>query len=187
MPVPVNPDREDVDSGRLLDLSLAINDLLAVLVEGLDLDDLVPFAHGNVAQLDGELVSRKNHADKVGLERKASVGVALGGNDLDKLARSSAREETVRDGTGERGERREVGVDVDGVEITRDVRVRLVGGGSDKGGGNVRGAKRVARLERSDTTRRDTAVTLDVFDDGVTVADGISSVLDLANLDQSSL
>ncbi|KAI3487340.1 hypothetical protein L1887_48761 [Cichorium endivia] len=147
---------EDVHGGGLLDLSLAIDDLVAVLVEGLDLDDLVAVAHGDVAQLDVELVAGQNHADKVGLERQASVGVALGSDDLDKLARGGAREETVG----------------------------LVGGGCDERGRHVRGAERVAGLERSDTAGRDTAVALDVLDDRVAVAGSVGSVLDLADLDE---
>ena len=56
--------REDVDGLRLSNFSGTLENHLATLIRGLNVDDNVPVAHADVLDLDVELVARQNHADE---------------------------------------------------------------------------------------------------------------------------
>lgn len=91
-----------------------------------------------MGKLNLDLVTRQDHTDKADLVRNDSLGVVVGNNALEVLSGGSRRPHAVSDGTRQRGKIGEVGVDMDGVEVARDLGVRLVGGGGgEDGGGGV--------------------------------------------------
>lgn len=149
---------EHIDGGRLSDLGSTGEHLLAAAVEGLDVDDEVAIAHTDILDLHLELDPRQDHANEGNvvatitiykqrnraLESKYAryneIQMALCDGVLDVLAGGRARPHAVGDRAGKRGVVGEVEVDVDGVEVARDLRVQLVGRG--------RGESRAGALTR---------------------------------------
>ena len=126
-----------VDGRRLSYFGGSFQDLLATVVESLDLDNHVTIAHANVANFDTQLITRKDHPDEgdvVAREnmlrmayekdtshlRKDSIWVALSDYILDIATRGSAGPQSMRNSAGQCCIIREVGVDVDGVEVAGD-------------------------------------------------------------------
>ncbi|GFZ49402.1 hypothetical protein JCM24511_07522 [Saitozyma sp. JCM 24511] len=174
---------EDVGGRGLQDLSGTVDDLLAALVERLDLDDLLAVAHGNVGELDLNLVTGQDHADEADLVRHDALGVVVGDCGLDVLSGRGGGPHAMGDGAGKRGKVGEVRVDVDGVEVARDLRVRLVGGRSlEHRAGRVGDERVTARLERDGVANR-LAVTLEVLDNRVAVR-VVRLVVDDGDLDE---
>ena len=56
--------REDVDGLRLSNFSGTLENHLATLIRGLNVDDNVPVAHANVLDSGFELVTGKDHTDE---------------------------------------------------------------------------------------------------------------------------
>lgn len=122
---------EDVSRHGLLDLRLTEEDLLLSLsLSGLDLDDLAAGDHTDVLEGDLNAVIGKDHADKAGVEATHTTDVVLRSPGLDEGADSSAGVHAVGDGARQVGVLGEDTRNVDGVVISRDASVGLVGGGS---------------------------------------------------------
>lgn len=173
---------EDIGSRGLEDLSGTVDNLLTTLVEGLNLDDLLTVPHSGVGKLDLNLVTRQDHTNETDLVRNDSLGVVVGNDALEVLSGGSRRPHAVGDGTRQRGKVGEVGVDVDGVEVTRDLGVGLIGGRSGEDGGSRVLNKGIATLQGSRVTNGST-VSLEILDNGVTLQ-VVGLVIDGGDLDE---
>jgi len=108
--------------------------------------------------------------------------VVIGHDRLDVLPRSSARPETVSDGSRKESEVGEVRVDVNGVEVSRDLGVRLVGSVSGEGDGRSSRDEGVGRVER-DSESEGRSVPLEVLENGVSLS-GSERKIDGSDLDE---
>lgn len=173
---------EDISGRGLKNLGGTVDNLLTTLVEGLNLDDLLTVPHSGVGKLDLDLITRQDHTDKADLVRNDSLGVVVGNDALEVLSGGSRRPHAVSDGTRQRSKVGEVGVDVDGIKVTRNLGVRLVGGrGGEDGGGRVLD-KGVAILQGSGLADGST-VSLEVLNDWVTLQ-VVGLVIDGGNLNE---
>ena len=152
---------ENVGSCWLGNLSGPFQDLFAALVGGLNLEDERTFAHTDMLELNGELIPWEDHTNKVHIVRRHPLGTALGSHSLDIFASRSTRPHPVRDGSREASEVGEVGVNVNGVEVARDLGIRLICRWSDIGRGGRRD-EAVATVLKEDGLALGGAVTLEV-------------------------
>jgi len=68
---------EDIDSSRLLDLSRASEKFVTMRVGGFDADNNVTIVHGNMPELNDQLITRKDHANTGYMISENTVGMAL--------------------------------------------------------------------------------------------------------------
>ncbi|KAI6759681.1 hypothetical protein HG530_010361 [Fusarium avenaceum] len=172
---------ENIRCGRLLNLGLTLENLvLSLLVADLNLDDLATRDHARVLELDLELIVGQNHADERGVEASDTANVVLGGPGLDETSHGCTRVHAVGDGAGKVGIAGEDTRDVDGVVVTRDTSVVLVGSRGSECQRRL-AAERDRVLEVDRLVNR-LAISLKVINDGVTV--GLSGlVIHAADLD----
>ncbi|RUP46911.1 LOW QUALITY PROTEIN: hypothetical protein BC936DRAFT_146379 [Jimgerdemannia flammicorona] len=124
---------EHVRCSGLIDLSDAVDNLDIILVDCLDLDDLTAVLHASVEQLGLQAISGKHHVKELDIVGDNPLGIIVGGKDLDELPRGSAGPHPMGDGARKLSQVREVGVDVNGIVVTRYLGVWFVRGRGGNG------------------------------------------------------
>lgn len=158
---------EDVGGGSLRDLGLAGDDLCSGRgVDGRDFDELVAVLLSDVLEDDVQVGVWQDHRGEVDVVRDDALRVVLGGNLLDVASSRGRSPHAVGDGARQVGKVREVGVHVDRVDVSRDLRVGLVAGRGADHRRSLSGGDGVGRSQHDRLIQR-SAVPLEVLEDGV--------------------